>query len=938
MMTSNLISRLLPSNAQGRSIYDEMRAHDEASESDVEERAGMALDEENLRFLDDELGNPADVFDGESVTESMAFLPGQEQTPQKSGHDRKGKGKGRSHHLAESPRLLEEDPDDDVPASLLIEANNRHLDPGTPNHSRMRQTALPKRAPAVPGPSAREAREARERAHWEMTQAQQKLHEDEARGPGALQTPYPTPRNPGLLTGSPKDKAMYGWATVNNLDNFIRDVYEYFEGAGIWCIILAKVIDLLTLIFVAIFTTFLTQCVDYKRIQREDAHSLKEALVPQCTKKISGISNVAIWLLCLFVLYRVYQLLTDIPRLIKMRDFYTYLLEIQDNDMQTVSWQDVVARVMALRDANPMTGFKISPHNRKWATGTESKERLDAHDIANRLMRKENYLIAMFNKEILDLTLPLPFLQGRQLFSKTLQWNLEWCILDFVFNDHGQVRELLLKDSHRRELSDGLRDRFMFAGLMNVICAPVIVIYVVIVYFFRYFNQYHKNPAALGSRSYTPLAEWKFREFNELHHLFNKRVNMSYPFASRYLDQFPKVKMAHMAKFITFMAGAVVSVLVIATIWDPDVFLKFDITAERSVLFYLGVFGPLWAITNGMIPDENLVFDPEYALRNVVEYTHYMPNHWQGRLHSDEVKREFSTLYQLKLVIFFEEVFSIIITPFLLWFSLPKCSDQIIDFFREFTVHVDGVGYVCSFAVFDFKKGIGRAQIKGKANTDVREDYYSTKHGKMAASYYGFLDNYLLNPKTGVPGHNPPGTRQQFHPPPSFPGLMSPTLAADMHGSRMGRSEARPVNRGPNGPQQTARTPRFAPNTTSTGSPMASILLDPHHHPSSSGFGARSIRRSSRSRYQGRRGNNIIEEPMENEDELGRPVMQPGRSHDVNETVANLGESTWEVSPTRGGRGDVDEEESDRLADGGVLGLLYQFRTAGTHGRPGVSI
>lgn len=396
--------------------------------------------------------------------------------------------------------------------------------------------------------------------------------------------------------------------------------------------------------------------------------------------------------------------------------------------------------------------------------------------------------------------------------------------------------------------------------------------------------------------------------------------------------------MAHMAKFITFMAGAVVSVLVIATIWDPDVFLKFDITAERSVLFYLGVFGPLWAITNGMIPDENLVFDPEYALRNVVEYTHYMPNHWQGRLHSDEVKREFSTLYQLKLVIFFEEVFSIIITPFLLWFSLPKCSDQIIDFFREFTVHVDGVGYVCSFAVFDFKKGIGRAQIKGKANTDVREDYYSTKHGKMAASYYGFLDNYLLNPKTGVPGHNPPGTRQQFHPPPSFPGLMSPTLAADMHGSRMGRSEARPVNRGPNGPQQTARTPRFAPNTTSTGSPMASILLDPHHHPSSSGFGARSIRRSSRSRYQGRRGNNIIEEPMENEDELGRPVMQPGRSHDVNETVANLGESTWEVSPTRGGRGDVDEEESDRLADGGVLGLLYQFRTAGTHGRPGVSI
>ncbi|ESZ94097.1 putative mitochondrial carrier protein [Sclerotinia borealis F-4128] len=931
MMTSNLISRLLPSNPQGRSIYDEIRAHDEASESDIEERAGMALDEENLRFHDDELGEPADILDGESVTESTAFLPGQQQIPQKPRHHRKGKGKDRSHHLAESPRLLEEDPDDDVPASLLIEGNNRHPDPETPNHARIRQTALPKIAPAVTGPSARETREARETAHWEMTQAQQKLHEDdEIRTSGVPQTPQPTPRSTGFLTGSPKDKAMWRWVNVTNLDNFIRDVYDYFEGTGIWSIVLAKVIDLLTLVFVAIFTTFLTQCVDYKKIQREHAHSLNEALVPQCTKKISGFSNVAIWLLCLFVLYRVYQLLTDLPRLMKMRDFYTYLLEIQDSDMQTVSWQDVVARVMALRDANPITVERISPYNRKWILGTQSKERLDAHDIANRLMRKENYLIALFNKEVLDLTLPLPFLQGRQLFSKTLQWNLEWCILDFVFNDYGQVRQLVLKDSHRRELSDGLRDRFLFAGLMNVICAPVIVIYV----------QYHKNPAALGSRSYTPLAEWKFREFNELHHLFNKRVNMSYPFASRYLDQFPKVKMAHMAKFITFMAGAVVSVLVIATIWDPDVFLKFDITPERSVLFYLGIFGPLWAITNGMIPDENLVFDPEYALRNVVEYTHYMPNHWQGRLHSDEVKREFSSLYQLKLGIFFEEVFSIIITPFLLWFSLPKCADQIIDFFREFTVHVDGVGYVCSFAVFDFKKGIGRTPTQGRLNTDVREDYYSTKHGKMAASYYGFLDNYLLNPKTGVPGHNPPGMRQQFHPPPAFPGLMSPTLAADMTSSRMGRSEARPMNRGPNGPQQAARTPRFPPNTGANGSPMASVLLDPHHHPSTSGFGARSVRRNSRSRYQARRGANIIEEPIEDEDELGRSAVQPGRSHAIDETVANLGESTWEVSPTRGNTGGVkdEEEDGDGVAGGGVLGLLYQFQKAQTNGRPGVSI
>jgi autophagy-related protein 9 len=61
-------------------------------------------------------------------------------------------------------------------------------------------------------------------------------------------------------------------------------------------------------------------------------------------------------------------------------------------------------------------------------------------------------------------------------------------------------------------------------------------------------------------------------------------------------------------------------------------------------------------------------------------------------------------LYDLKVTIFLGEVMSVIFTPFVLWFSLSNRCDRIIDFFREFTVHVDGIGYVCSFAVFNFQK------------------------------------------------------------------------------------------------------------------------------------------------------------------------------------------------------------------------------------------
>ena len=603
---------------------------------------------------------------------------------------------------------------------------------------------------------------------------------------------------------------------------------------------------------------------------------------------------------------------------------------------------------MLLRDSNPATAAGVKERHRRFL-GSQSKQRMDAHDIANRLMRRDNYLIALINKDILDLTLPVPFFKNRQLFSKTLEWNLNLCILDFVFNEQGQVKALFLKDTHRRALSNALRSRFLFAGLMNVLCAPFIVLFFMLLYFFRYFNEYQRNPSQIGSRQYTPLAQWKFREFNELWHLFERRVNMSYPFASRYLDQFPKDKTIQISKFVAFISGALASVLFIASVIDPELFLAFEITPQRTVLFYLGVFGTVWAVARGLVPEENLVFDPEYALTNVAEYTHYLPSNWRGRLHSDEIRAEFALLYQMKLVTFLEEILSIIFTPFILWFSLPKCSDRLVDFFREFTVHVDGLGYVCSFAVFDFKKGGNNvAQQDGGAAQDLREEYYSTKDGKMLASYYGFIDNYVNNHRPSAPFPHP-ATRQSFHAPPSFPGMMSPNLGAEVQGpalSRPGRGErqqrppARSILSGaaPTHPSIQSRTPRFAP-VGSHSSPMTSILLDPQHQPPSVGmrtqrkYGTQSRLRNSRK---------PLDDPLEDDEEAltGNGGHPGGDGSEGTVDDSNLGES-WKT--TRAGTRDEDGEEDSQTTNHdrgpGVLGLVYQFSKAHTEGRgTGVSI
>lgn len=57
----------------------------------------------------------------------------------------------------------------------------------------------------------------------------------------------------------------------------------------------------------------------------------------------------------------------------------------------------------------------------------------------------------------------------------------------------------------------------------------------------------------------------------------------------------------------------------------------------------------------------------------------------------------------------------------MLWYSLPDCAPAAIDFFRESTVHVEGLGHVCSFGVFDFKR-LGGAEVRVNLSLVNRTD------------------------------------------------------------------------------------------------------------------------------------------------------------------------------------------------------------------------
>jgi autophagy-related protein 9 len=386
---------------------------------------------------------------------------------------------------------------------------------------------------------------------------------------------------------------------------------------------------------------------------------------------------------------------------------------------------------------------------------------------------------------------------------------------------------------------------------------------------------------------------------------------MAYRYANTYLAQFPKDKTEQISSFVSLVTGAFLSVLIAFTLLDSELFLNFEITPGRNALLYITILGAIYRAARGSSPQQDQVADPTFFLSHVIFHTRYEPGSWKDRLHTDEVRGEFAQLYQPKVLIFAEEILSMVITPFLLIFRLPNSSDRIVDFFREFSIVVDGLGVVCSYSMFPFKKGENNVPANRtggpREDAELREEYFMAKDNKMLASYYGFLETYTSQPQGGYNGRLQ-GRGGSFHPPPQFPNNFG-------QGSQVAQSTGmeatvRGTSRGPAGRQaSTRRTPK--PGLFGPSESINSTLLDPHHHPQVS-----ALRGSPRQGPQGR----------------FRTSLQsvPDQSNRIEEE-STLGDS-WRTSRLAQ-NDDEDEEEAQGNNQGGVLQLLRQFSKAQAEGR-----
>nr|CAD7453425.1 unnamed protein product [Timema tahoe] len=362
------------------------------------------------------------------------------------------------------------------------------------------------------------------------------------------------------------------------------------------------------------------------------------------------------------------------------------LLQFIFSDLDNLTWHEVQHRVREVQLEQQMCIHKRD---------------LSELDIYHRILRFKNYMVAMVNKSLLPIRLRLPFLGEVVFLTRGLKYNIE--LLLFwgpwaPFKNNWHLKEDYKKVGKRKELAQYLSKYILWVGIANFLLCPLILIWQILYSFFNYAEVIKREPGSLGSRRWSLYGRMYLRHFNELDHELHARLNRAYKPASQYMNIFTSPIMTVLAKNIAFVAGACLAVLLILTVYDEDV-----LTVEH-VLTAITVLGGVVAASRVFIPDENLVWCPEKLLTAVLAHVHYLPDSWRGQAHTHRVREEFSQLFQYKAVYLVEELLSPIITPFILCFQVRSHALEIVDFYRNFTVEVVGVGDVCSFAQMDVRR------------------------------------------------------------------------------------------------------------------------------------------------------------------------------------------------------------------------------------------
>lgn len=475
--------------------------------------------------------------------------------------------------------------------------------------------------------------------------------------------------------------------SVAQVDLFLTNLYKYFIGRGFRNIIVTQIVNLSLVTFLVLFCIWLFSCVRFDILMNMrdpgQVYHISQIINWSGLASMHWYLVISLILFCAFFVWKIIRIGYDTQKMREMQHFYNVHLAISDFELSTIRWQKVVEKVQELQEQHH---FYLG------------KDEFTLHNVANHVLKKENYLVAMFNKEIFDFTIPhthAPF------FTKTMEWNIQYAMINYLFDDRMKLKKDFLDFHKREELANGLQKRLTLMAVLNLILAPFLGLFLIFWGVFERGQEFYKTPSKLSSRRWSHLAKWNFREFNELPHVFYERMKLSTKYADEYLQQFPNYWLSDIAKLGAFIISTFLFVMFIGMFLNDTILFHLELGADKSVFWWMGILSTALLVARGFIK-ESYIFYPEKKLKKVAEYIHYIPEEWIDNASKYRVKYRFLQLYEYRVWVMFKEILGIIINPIMMLTRLRNDSLAIVDFVRDYTLSHPQLGNVCKFSVFEY--------------------------------------------------------------------------------------------------------------------------------------------------------------------------------------------------------------------------------------------
>ena len=552
-----------------------------------------------------------------------------------------------------------------------------------------------------------------------------------------------------------------------NLDVYFKNMYKYYRVKGFSSFIATSVTTLISMFFTIVLSTFLLAFVDWSTLMACKSEETCATFSAYITD--GGINDLGRELFTLrygtvylyFLLFSFYWLVTlcsffsEIIDMSHMKEVYEYHLGIRENDLYQ-SRIDFDTVIFLLNEKHKEGKYRITPF----------ESQLNPIYISHRIMRKENYLIALLREtDLIDFHLDFESI-SRHFSSNATQLNeqigssyvaiqdndndgksystsamskktknslyskhLEWCIYTFILSG------FLTKDFklYRPFIQNkkGLKQTLRRNGFLQLIIFPFVLVFMIMQFFLSNAQEWHSKKNYLGPRQWSPLAFLLFREYNELPHALDKRLCVAYPYALEFVKKDPHPIVSISANCASYITGSIVAVLLLFTLLEESILLYVTVW-DRNLLWFIGIFSAIFVTCRGFVPDEKESAKNQEKLmqdlhiqrnpsrgtqycenehdikraewlanvnKNLYYDSKYIPHHWVTSPCCEETRRDLLNVFKYKATLFYNEIISALLCPFILVFVLPKRADHILRFIEQNTTEISGIGYVCSHSV-----------------------------------------------------------------------------------------------------------------------------------------------------------------------------------------------------------------------------------------------